>query len=221
MVKSKSGIKIMLGLLLGVIFLIVILDVVSMATTGFRWVKPWEYQSTKKVVEIESRVNGKCELISVKRKLNYREVVLRDELQGFEYIVSQEPQSYHTIFFGNCSGEYMWRHSTFDAALLEHVGELAKDSLEELCTKYHISYSISGECRTLSLYYIDTTDEEMLKIVMECASILDGYNIEGRLDQMHIMVLDAEYGENGNLQKTINRGTYHIGEGVFYPPREY
>jgi len=194
--------------MLGIIIIVVLIG-------GCGRVNPLQFESNMEIAEFENEFHGKCTVISEKTEYRYREVVLYDELQGFEYKVFQKPQTYSHVIFGGGKREHVWKHCTFDEALIEHIGVLAKDSLDKLCEENQISYGLSGESHSLTLYVGEMEDWEIVKIVTDCAKILAEYNLEGRLNSLDIYVTERILCEDDRYIKHTQKGWYRIGLGEY------
>lgn len=150
-------------------------------------------KNANSLVKMAKNAHGRCEVISKTETDEKTTVILKDELQGFQYEVysSMTDINIDGASFGSVPGTT----DTFDSHLQEYVLEETKEEREKICQKYNVNYDTTN--------LIDYTDVSMsskvaladgIKAVEEIGALLQEYNLESRLDGFTInLVHDKEW----------------------------
>ena len=109
-------------------------------------------------------------------------VVLRDELQGFEYQVSSSMTGIHID--GASFGSVPTSTDTFDWALHFFVLDEAEDELDEVCAEYGLSLEDDTNLCDCYWYQVDSSVSEARAIegIGKVAEIMQEYNLDSRMD---------------------------------------
>lgn len=128
------------------------------------------------------REHGPCDVVSRETNEEGSVVVLRDQLQGFEYQVS----SYMTDINidGSSFGSLPNTTDTFDWALHFYVLDEAADELDAVCDEYGLSLSDDNNLCDCYWYQVDSSvsDEDAIEGIEKIAEIMQEYNLESRMD---------------------------------------
>ena len=140
-------------------------------------------KSPQKLFRYAQRTYGDCELIDTEESDDYTRIVVRDNLQGFEYEVVSG--MYDLNIDGSSFGSVEDTRSSFDLALEEYVFGEVQDELEDICEDAGVEGSQDSFC----LWLIRCDDEQAgIDAALECAGILQEYNLDNRMDDWEIVV---------------------------------
>ncbi|MCR5048689.1 MAG: hypothetical protein K6A37_07015 [Saccharofermentans sp.] len=151
-------------------------------------------KSPRKLFRYAQRTYGDCELIDTEESDDYTRIVVRDNLQGFEYEVVSG--MYELSIDGSSFGSVEDTRSSFDLALKEYVFGEVQDELEDICEDAGVEGSQDSFC----LWLIRCDDEQAgIDAALECAGILQEYNLDNRMDDWEIVVQAYQaYNEYGD-----------------------
>ncbi len=140
-------------------------------------------KSPNKLLRYARRTYGECELVDSEQTDDYTRIIVRDELQGFEYQVTSG--MYDMNLDGSSFGSLEDTRSNFDLALEEYVFGEVQDELEDICEEAGVEGSSDDFC-----LWLIRCDEEQAGIdaALECAEVLQEYNLENRMDNWEIVV---------------------------------
>ena len=131
---------------------------------------------------------GDCEVIRQSETDDKTTVVLRDKLQGFEYEMSSGMQSVHID--GASFGSLEDTNCSFSAALCSYVSAETLNARKAVCEKYGLTFD---EEALLEVAIDDASQKpDGICAVEEIAAILNGYNLEHRLDGWKIDLVYSE-----------------------------
>ncbi|MCR5200943.1 MAG: hypothetical protein K6C38_07495 [Saccharofermentans sp.] len=140
-------------------------------------------KSPNKLLRYARRTYGECELVDSEQTDDYTRIVVRDELQGFEYQVTSG--MYDMNLDGSSFGSLEDTRSSFGLALKEYVFGEVQDELEAVCEEAGVEGSQDDFC----LWLIRCDDEQAgIDAALECARILQEYNLDNRMDNWEIVV---------------------------------
>lgn len=127
------------------------------------------------------RDHGPCEVVSKTTDDEGSVVVLRDELQGFEYRVSSSMTDINID--GASFGSLPSSADTFNWALHFYVLEDAADELDDICEEYGLSEEESNleDCFWYSADP-DIPDQQAQEGIEMIAGVFQRYNLESRMD---------------------------------------
>ena len=151
-------------------------------------------KSPRKLLRYARNTYGDCELIDSEETDDYTRITVRDELQGFEYEVTSG--MYDLNLDGSSFGSLEDTRSSFDLALKEYVFGEVQDELEAVCEEAGVEGSEDDFC----LWLIRCDDEQAgIDAALECAQILQEYNLNNRMDNWEIVVQAYQaYNEYGD-----------------------
>ena len=182
-----------------------------------------QVKSAKQLIKQAKRQHGKCEVISQTEGKDWTTVVLKDELQGFEYTVSSKMDS--ISIDGSSFGSLEGTSDGFAGALTDYVYSATEEDRKKICETYHVSFDYDGR----GDLYIDSEEEleNGIKALEEIGTALNQYNLEHRMDgwELYLSYSDvyvhqyyetkkAEYGKETEeyLLSPAEEGTLcHIG----------
>ena len=138
-------------------------------------------KSADELYKLAVRTYGECEIVSQTENEDGTVLVLRDNLQGFEYKMTSGMND--IVIDGSSFGSVENTGSTFSKALSEYVFSQCLDELETICEE------AGGTCDTedVSFFIIRTeTAEEAEKAALACAEVIQAYNLQGRMDNWEL-----------------------------------
>lgn len=192
-----------------------LLFIMLLVLTGCK-VGPEDFDSCKKMISDARRKHGDCDVISQVDEKMYKEVVLMDKLQGFEYRVVQRVAGSTTAVFLK---EYVLTDDEFNEGLYEYVNLNAGESLQKTCEKYGASYNfLYNPNRHVVIVPNSLSDEMIRDFVSELAVILQEYNLNGRMDSDEIC-LSLER-KKSDYRGKLRGGYYILGDGEFITGEE-
>ena len=158
-------------------------------------------KSTNELINMAKRDHGDCQVVSKQQGSDETIVVLKDELQGFEYEVSSK--MYEFAVDGSSFGKVPNLSDNFEQALEKFVLSEAEEDLEDICEKYDAFYEPMVDKVLIRITVpVDVSDKDAKKICEECAEVLQEYNEDERLDGYLVYVAhDAQWFKD-------NYGTY-------------
>jgi len=171
-------------------------------------------QSAKQLIKAAKNEHGKCKVVSKQQGSDGSKVVLKDELQGFEYVVSSSMYDFNID--GSSFGMVPQVSDNFEAALKKFVLSEAEDELEDICEKYNAEYEpMIDEVLIRITVTASVPDKDAKKACEECAEVLQEYNKDERLDGYLVIVAhDTEWFKD-------NYGTYDLNGHNAYPDYTY
>ncbi len=161
-------------------------------------------KSAKKLIRQAKRDHGACEVISQKETEESVEVVLKDELQGFEYTV----RSYMSDLSidGSSFGSLPDTSDNFDRALMDFALAKTKTDYEAVCRKYG---AVLDNEVALELTIPKGTDAKAAG--EEVAALFCAYNKNNRMDRFKLYIRDEEHSHLGSC---------YLSDGRFRTPEE-
>ncbi|MCR4792025.1 MAG: hypothetical protein K5871_04705 [Lachnospiraceae bacterium] len=138
-------------------------------------------KTAKELYREAVRTYGECEIVSQTESDELTKLVLRDELQGFEYTISSGMQD--IVIDGSSFGSVQNTGSTFQTALADYVFSQCLNDLEEICE------SAGAVCDTDDIsFFIVMADNagDAEKAALACAEVIQAYNLNGRMDNWAI-----------------------------------
>ena len=148
-------------------------------------------KTAKELYREAVRTYGKCEIVSQTEDEDGTVVVLRDELQGFEY--SMYSGMHSIVIDGSSFGSVENTSSSFDSALNDYVMSECLGDLEEVCA------SSSAGCYVSDFDFLVIRAEnadDARTAALACAEMVQAYNLQGRLDGRAIVCYEAADDEN-------------------------
>ncbi len=164
---------------------------------------------TKKAEE----AHGKCSVVSKVEEKDRTVVVLKDELQGFEYKVGSGMYDINIdgSYFGSVADEY----DSFNEELRNYTMTQVQPDLDSICNKYFITYEPVIDIVFIRLIYPSSLSDDLaIKATEEIAQVFQKYNVNNRLDGYKI------YLEHDHEWFTSVYGKYNPGHND-YPDETY
>lgn len=127
------------------------------------------------------RRHGECEIISQAENEDGTVLLLRDNLQGFEYRISSGMNS--LTIDGASFGSVEHTGDTFDKALEAYVLSECRPEIDEICE----GFGARADKSDIGFLIIRSEDAEKgEKATLACAEVIQTYNLNGRLDRWEI-----------------------------------
>ncbi|MCR5120214.1 MAG: hypothetical protein K6B44_11435 [Lachnospiraceae bacterium] len=145
-------------------------------------------KSANSLISAAKHKHGKCTVVS-KTKGNDGgwTVVLKDDLQGFEYTVSSYMED--MSIDGSSFGTYPYDSDTFDMDLFAYVISLHSNELATICSNHNVRYDASmGE-----LVIMAPSEATGGAAACECAEVIQSENLKNRMDGVTIWVSTDTY----------------------------
>ncbi len=157
--------------------------------------------------------HGDCSVISKEETGERTVVVLKDELQGFEYKVGSGKSD--VVIDGSNFGSVANDYDTFNVELRKYTMSQVQDELDSTCKKYNMTYEEVLDKVLIRLQFPSTlSDDDAIKAAKEIAGLFQKYNVNHRLDGYEIYIAhDYEW------FKSVY-GTYNPGHND-YPDETY
>ena len=139
-------------------------------------------KGSKALIRQAKREHGPCEVVSETTDDEGTVVVLRDELQGFEYQVSSYMQDLNLD--GSSFGSVPSSTDTFEWALHFFVLDEAEAELDAVCDEYGLTLSEDHYIVDCIWYQADSSvsDDRAIEGIEKIAEIIQEYNLESRMD---------------------------------------
>ena len=172
-------------------------------------------QSAKSLIKQAERTYGKCEVVSKTEEKDHVKVVLRDELQGFEYEVYSNMND--IVIDGSSFGSLPNSGDTFSGSLIAYVTGDAKKELDAICEKYSLKPESENHNSSYFYLYLDSNAQEStgIKGAEEIAAVIQRYNLNNRLDGTVITLYhDDEWMHQ--YYETLKQG--YTGEDIYSDP---
>ena len=134
-------------------------------------------KTASELLKEAKRLHGDCELVSQEETEEHTVIIVRDELQGFEYrmVSGMNDINIDGSYFGSVQNTY----DGFDEAL----GEFVKDSIRAEVDEYISSTGAVVEDTQYSFFIVRSNDEkEAIEAALKCAEIIQEYNLDHRMD---------------------------------------
>lgn len=150
-------------------------------------------RNADKLISYAKRTHGACEEISRDESKDKTTVVLRDELQGFEYSVTS---SMNDIWIDGASlGSLPNTSDSFGASLNSYVMENTRNEIEKTCAEYGAVADFEGGYGIVELVISpDVSYNDAAQAAEKTAEIIQEYNLGNRLDGIEITVAhDGEW----------------------------
>lgn len=134
--------------------------------------------------------HGPCTVVSKTKDSNGGwDVVLKDDLQGFEYRVSSYMRT--DTLDGAEMGSFPGESDTFRYSLMEYVGNQHSKDLNNICMLYNATYELFGDTLVISA----STEQEGINAACECAAVLQQENLKNRLDGVCVVAVNNSISE--------------------------
>jgi hypothetical protein len=148
-------------------------------------------KSANSLIRQARRDHGPCEVVSQTTDDEGSVVVLRDELQGFEYQVSSNMADINID--GASFGSVPSSSDSFNRALHYYVLEDAAAELEDICAEYGLTEEESNleDCYWYSADP-EFSDEQAQEGIEKIADVFQRYNLESRMDGWTIYLEHSE-----------------------------
>lgn len=171
-------------------------------------------KSASSLIRQAGRDHGPCEVISQTTDDGGSVVVLRDELQGFEYRVSSKMTDLYID--GASFGSVPDSTDTFDWALHFYVLEDAAAELEDICEEYGLSEEESNlvDCFWYSVDQ-DVSDQQAQEGIEMIAGVFQRYNLKSRMDGWTIYL---EHGDGYLTSYYEKLKSEYEGEDIYSDP---
>lgn len=167
-----------------------------------------EPKKARALVREAQRVHGPCEVVSQSETEDGVRVVLRDELQGFEYTVSSGMNSIDIdgANFGSVPGS----SDGFSSALMEYVIGETEFDIDRICSEYGLTRDENGG---INYFYFgeDVDESRAIEGLEAIAEVLQEYNLKNRLDGV---IINLSHDENW-LQERLDEMVYENGEDAY------
>ena len=139
-------------------------------------------RSARSLVRQAEREHGPCEVVREDTDDDGTVVVLRDELQGFEYQVSSRVSELNID--GSSFGSFASSADTFDWSLHNFVLDDAEVKIGSVCEEYGLSLSDSNNLSDCFWYQVDpsVSEDQAIEGIEKIAEIMQSYNLESRMD---------------------------------------
>lgn len=171
-------------------------------------------KSANGLIRQARRDHGPCEVVSQTTDDEGSVVVLRDELQGFEYRVSSNMADINIdgASFGSVPASY----DSFNMALHYYVLEDAAAELEDICAEYGLSEEESNleDCFRYSADS-DISDQQAQEGIEKIADVFQRYNLESRMDGWTIYLEHGEGWLTAYYEQLMND---YEGEDIYNDP---
>lgn len=171
-------------------------------------------KSANGLIRQARRDHGPCEVVSQTTDDEGSVVVLRDELQGFEYRVSSNMADINID--GASFGSVPSSVDTFNSALHYYVLEDAASELEDICEEYGLSEEESNleDCFRYSADS-DISDQQAQEGIEKIADVFQRYNLESRMDGWTIYLEHDEGWLTAYYEQLMND---YEGEDIYNDP---
>ena len=158
---------------------ILLAAVILTSSFGLTGCKP---KGANSLIRQARREHGPCEVVSRTTDDEGTAVVLRDELQGFEYRVSSYMSELNLD--GSSFGSLPGTTDTFDWSLRFFVLDEAEDELDEVCAEYGLSLRDDSYIVDCIWYQVDSSvsEDQAIEGIEKVAEIFQEYNLESRMD---------------------------------------
>ena len=171
-------------------------------------------KSANGLIRQARRDHGPCEVVSQTTDDEGSVVVLRDELQGFEYRVSSNMTDINIdgASFGSVPSSY----DSFNRALHYYVLEDAAAELEDICAEYGLTEEESNleDCYWYSADS-DISDQQAQEGIEKIADVFQRYNLESRMDGWTIYLEHDEGWLTAYYEQLMND---YEGEDIYNDP---
>ncbi len=140
----------------------------------------------EKLYRLASQWHGACEIVSAEEGENYTRVILRDELQNFQYTMSSK--MYDISIDGSTFGTKEGTSDSFTKSLLDFIETSNKEEIDAICDAYEIDNFHINELVLSSndaSYNVDLKFHKEYKCeeaVKKIAKIFEDNNQNNRLD---------------------------------------
>ena len=171
-------------------------------------------KSARGLIRQARRDHGPCEVVSQTTDDEGSVVVLRDELQGFEYRVSSNMADINVD--GASFGSVPASSDSFNRALHNYVLEDAAAELEDICAEYGLSEEGSNleDCFRYSADP-EFSDEQAQEGIEKIADVFQRYNLESRMDGWTIYLEHGEGWLTAYYEQLMND---YEGEDIYSDP---
>ncbi|GEM_PF-863736 len=171
-------------------------------------------KSARGLIRQARRDHGPCEVVSQTTDDEGSVVVLRDELQGFEYRVSSNMAD--ISIDGASFGSVPASSDSFNRALHNYVLEDAASELEDICEEYGLSEEESNleDCFWYSADS-DISDQQAQEGIEKIADVFQRYNLESRMDGWTIYLEHDEGWLTAYYEQLMND---YEGEDIYNDP---
>ena len=170
--------------------------------------------SAKSLISRAKSEHGQCTVISKEEDKEHTLVVLKDELQGFEYKVGSGKHDLMVdgSYFCSTTNDYDY----FAVALANYTMGQVLTELDSYCRKHNLTYeSIAGGEVFIRLVYPGSmSDQDAIAAAEEVAALFQKYNVNNRLDGYQV-TLSHDY----EWFKSVY-GVYNPGHNA-YPDEVY
>lgn len=171
-------------------------------------------KSARGLIRQARRDHGPCEVVSQTTDDEGSVVVLRDELQGFEYQVSSNMTDINID--GASFGSVPASSDSFNRALHYYVLEDAAAELEDICAEYGLTEEESNleDCFWYSADS-DISDQQAQEGIEKIADVFQRYNLESRMDGWTIYLEHDEGWLTAYYEQLMND---YEGEDIYNDP---
>ena len=168
-------------------------------------------KNAKQLHKYANRTYGKCKMVSKTETEEKTEIVLIDELQGFEYKVVSQMGDINID--GTSFGSLPSTSDTFSKSLKEYVLSEVRPDIDKLCSNYNATYDPTYDALGKFTLTSPNTEANGVSLVEAAGKLFQDYNLEHRMDKM---TLSVEYDDKWYDENYTHKDTGNAEEDYMY-----